>query len=136
METSNIIDLGEPFTLEAWEANPYDKKIFTRDGRAADILCTNLRGDAPLAVCVHEKNYDQLFYYKTDGSLLVSGERCEDYDLFMIPCDTSTHLLVKSDEKILVNLTANSIISKAQAAAIVANIPGFSEFTPVELFYY
>ena len=73
------------FNLEKYLANPH-KKLVTRDGRNARIVCTDVKNRYPIAAAVEESECgcsEGVHTYTKDGKLYV-GET-NDYDLFFAP---------------------------------------------------
>ena len=70
------------FSLEEYLKNP-KRKVVTRNGRSARIICTNAKGNYPIVVLIEEGGYDNALSYTKDGKLYV-GET-NDYDLFFAP---------------------------------------------------
>ena len=69
----------KPFSLEEYIKNP-NRKVVTRNGRSARIICTDAKGNYPIVVLIEESGYDNALSYTKDGKLYV-GET-NDYDLF------------------------------------------------------
>ena len=69
----------KPFSLEEYIKNP-NRKVVTRNGRSARIICTDAKGNYPIVVLIEEGGYDNALSYTKDGKLYV-GET-NDYDLF------------------------------------------------------
>ena len=67
------------FSLEEHLKNP-NRKVVTRNGRSARIICTDAKGNYPIVVLIEEGGYDNALSYTKDGKLYV-GET-NDYDLF------------------------------------------------------
>ena len=67
------------FSLEEYIKNP-NRKVVTRNGRSARIICTDAKGNYPIVVLIEEGGYDNALSYTKDGKLYV-GET-NDYDLF------------------------------------------------------
>ena len=67
------------FSLEEYLKNP-KRKVVTRNGRSARIICTDAKGNYPIVVLIEEGGYDNALSYTKDGKLYV-GET-NDYDLF------------------------------------------------------
>ena len=67
------------FSLEEYLKNP-NRKVVTRNGRSARIICTDAKGNYPIVVLIEEGGYDNALSYTKDGKLYV-GET-NDYDLF------------------------------------------------------
>ena len=67
------------FNLEEYLKNP-KRKVVTRNGRSARIICTDAKGNYPIVVLIEEGGYDNALSYTKDGKLYV-GET-NDYDLF------------------------------------------------------
>ena len=74
----------KPFNLEEYIKNP-SKKIITRDGRNARIICTDVRGDYPVAAAVkhYDDAFDNVYTYTKDG-IYHPNEKTVD-DLFFAP---------------------------------------------------
>ena len=72
----------KPFSLEEYLKNP-NRKVVTRNGRSARIICTDAKGNYPIVALIEEGGYDNALSYTKDGKLYV-GET-NDYDLFFAP---------------------------------------------------
>lgn len=84
------------FSLEEYIKNP-NRKVVTRNGRSARIICTDAKGNYPIVVLIEEGGYDNALSYTKDGKLYV-GET-NDYDLFFAPEKHEGWLnLYRSDE--------------------------------------
>ena len=70
------------FSLEEHLKNP-KRKVVTRNGRSARIICTDAKGNYPIVALIEEGGYDNALSYTKDGKLYV-GET-NDYDLFFAP---------------------------------------------------
>ena len=70
------------FSLEEYIKNP-NRKVVTRNGRSARIICTDAKGNYPIVVLIEEGGYDNALSYTKDGKLYV-GET-NDYDLIFAP---------------------------------------------------
>ena len=70
------------FSLEEYLKNP-NRKVVTRNGRSARIICTDAKGNYPIVALIEEGGYDNALSYTKDGKLYV-GET-NDYDLFFAP---------------------------------------------------
>ena len=70
------------FSLEEYLKNP-NRKVVTRNGRSARIICTDAKGNYPIVVLIEEGGYDNALSYTKNGKLYV-GET-NDYDLFFAP---------------------------------------------------
>ena len=58
------------------------RKIVTRDGRNVRIVCTDVKGSAPIVAVIEEKdNTENVFRYESDG--IMHGYH--DIDLFFAP---------------------------------------------------
>lgn len=76
-----------PFNLDEYLKDP-SKKVVTRDGKDARIICTDRLGDFPiiaLLICKDDKGnpYEQINTYTTDGRYNICHE--EKIDLFFAP---------------------------------------------------
>ena len=69
----------KPFSLDEYLKNP-NRKVVTRNGRSARIICTDAKGNYPIVALIEEGGYDNALSYTKDGKLYV-GET-NDYDLF------------------------------------------------------
>ena len=72
------------FNLEEYLANP-SRKIVTREGKPARIICTDYYGETPIIAKIEECEYSYPFY--EDGNFLSCGEPSH-LDLFF---DTNKH---------------------------------------------
>ena len=72
----------KPFSLDEYLKNP-NRKVVTRNGRSARIICTDAKGNYPIVALIEEGGYDTALSYTKDGKLYV-GET-NDYDLFFAP---------------------------------------------------
>ena len=72
------------FNLEEYLANP--RKVITRDGRNARIICTDAKNNYPIVALIETPNgrERQPCGYKEDGTYII-GERLSCYDLFFAP---------------------------------------------------
>ena len=58
------------------------RKVVTRDGRNVRIICTDVKGNAPIVAVIEEKDKtENVFRYESDG--IMRGY--EDIDLFFAP---------------------------------------------------
>lgn len=75
----------KPFNLEEYLKNP-SRKVVTRDGRNARIICTDAKGDFPIVALIEKLDSSIEFpqKFKKNGHFLYSNE---DYhlDLFFVP---------------------------------------------------
>ena len=73
----------ERFSLEEYLANP--RKVITRDGRNARIICTDAKNNYPIVALIETPNGKerQPCGYKEDGTY-ITGERLS-CDLFFAP---------------------------------------------------
>ena len=61
----------KPFNLEEYLKNP-SRKVVTREGKTARIICTDYYGEAPIIAKIEECEYSYPFY--EDGNFLSCGE--------------------------------------------------------------
>ena len=54
------------FSLEEYIKNP-NRKVVTRNGRSARIICTDAKGNYPIVVLIEEGGYDNALSYTKDG---------------------------------------------------------------------
>ena len=68
------------FNLDEYLKNP-SRKVVTRDGRAAEILCTNYIGKQPIIAAIEDSEYSTAFC--KDGRFIIGEE--SPRDLFFAP---------------------------------------------------
>lgn len=68
------------FSLDEYLRNP-KMKVVTRDGRAAEILCTNYIGTQPIIAAIEDSEYSTAFC--KDGRFIIGEE--SPRDLFFAP---------------------------------------------------
>ena len=68
------------FNLEEYLKDP-SRKVVTRDGRAAEILCTNYIGTQPIIAAIEDSEYSTAFC--KDGRFIIGEE--SPRDLFFAP---------------------------------------------------
>ena len=75
----------EQFSLEKYLANP-SRKVVTRDGRKARILCTDRKGDYPIIALVENCDSidESVCSYDKNGIFYTSGIS-DNNDLFFAP---------------------------------------------------
>ena len=75
----------KPFSLEEYLKNP-SRKVVTRDGDNARIICTDARGDYPVIALV-EKSHESrdMIYSYTKGGYFYVTENPSPFDLFFAP---------------------------------------------------
>ena len=71
------------FDLDAYLANP-SRKVVTRDGRKARILCTDAKGDYPIVALVEENDGEYSVSCTKDGRYYLN-EIDDKNDLFFAP---------------------------------------------------
>ena len=75
----------EEFNLEKYLENP-NRKVVTRDGRSARIICTNrLDDNYPVLALVRNEDYEMCYSYTTFGKLYTNQSICHELDLFFAP---------------------------------------------------
>ena len=75
----------EQFSLEKYLENP-NRKVITRDGRSARIICTNrLDENCPVVALINNEYYEECHSYTTSGKLYVEQNIVCDDDLFFDP---------------------------------------------------
>ena len=74
------------FNLEEYLKNP-NKKVVTRDGRNARIVCTDRQGgDHPiLALCTMSNESENLYSYLPNGRMYLNADADSCLDLFFAP---------------------------------------------------
>jgi hypothetical protein len=75
----------EQFSLEKYLENP-NRKVVTRDGRSARIICTNrLDENYPVIALVNNEDSEGCCCYTTFGKLYAYKNRDCEFDLFFAP---------------------------------------------------
>ena len=75
----------EQFSLEKYLENP-NRKVVTRAGRSARIICTNRLGENyPVIALVNNKDSERCHSYTTFGKPYTCQNRDCDLDLFFTP---------------------------------------------------
>ena len=73
----------KPFNLEEYLANP-TKKVVTRDGREARIICTDRKNtECPIVALINEECDELVYWYAKDGKVI--PDDLTDWDLFFAP---------------------------------------------------
>ena len=75
----------EQFSLEKYLANP-SRKVVTRNGRNARIICTDKKGfEYPIVALIENKleGFEGVLYYTKDGEY--TANKSSDKDLFFAP---------------------------------------------------
>ena len=73
----------KPFNLEEYLKNP-SKKVVTREGSKARIICTNANSEHPIIALVERYDYEETFTYTKDGYYFSIGSP-NRLDLFFAP---------------------------------------------------
>ena len=75
----------EQFSLEKYLENP-NRKVVTRDGRSARIICTNRLDESfPVIALVNNEDSELCFSYTTIGKSYIDQDRDYKLDLFFAP---------------------------------------------------
>ena len=75
----------EQFSLEKFLENP-NRKVVTRDGRSARIICTNRLDESfPVIALVDNEDSGLCFSYTTFGKSYIDQDRDYKFDLFFAP---------------------------------------------------
>lgn len=75
----------EQFSLEKYLENP-NRKVVTRDGRSARIICTNrLDENYPVLALVNNEGAEECNSYTTFGKLYINQKIDYELDLFFAP---------------------------------------------------
>lgn len=73
------------FSLEEYLKNP-SRKVVTRDGRNARIICTDAKGDFPIIALIETTNGSIEFVYKfKKNGRFLDNDSDYHYDLFFAP---------------------------------------------------
>ena len=106
----------EKFNLEKYLANP-SRKVVTRAGRNARIICTDRRDlTFPIIALIENKSGlgETTIYYTKDGKFYINGSA--DYDLFFAPEKHEGYVNVyRSLDKDCAYYLGNIYNSKAEA---------------------
>ena len=79
----------EQFNLEKYLENP-NRKVVTRDGRSARIICTNRLDESfPVIALVNDEDSELCFSYTTFGKSYIDKDRDYKLDLFFAPVKKS-----------------------------------------------
>lgn len=75
----------KPFNLEEYLTNP-SKKVVTREGKPARIICTDARGEYPVIALIehYQETLDVTFSFTKDGKWCTDGTN-SNKDLFFAP---------------------------------------------------
>ena len=75
----------KPFNLEEYLTNP-SKKVVTREGKPARIICTDARGEYPVIALIehYQETLDITFSFTKDGKWCTDGTN-SNKDLFFAP---------------------------------------------------
>ena len=106
----------EQFSLEKYLANP-SRKVVTRDGRKARILCTDRKGDYPIIALVENCDSidESVCSYDKNGIFYTSGIS-DNNDLFFAPEKHEGYVNVyRSLDKDCAYYLGNIYNSKAEA---------------------
>ena len=108
----------KPFSLEKYLENP-NRKVVTRDGRSARIICTNrLDENYPVLALVNNEGAEECHSYTTFGTLTVYQNRDCELDLFFAPVKKSAWInLYKMNSIISPGPRAYNTKEEAESAA-------------------
>ena len=70
----------KPFNLNEFLANP-SRKVVTRDGRHARIICTDANCEHPIVALIREEDNTELIFNFSQNGVFSNGEECQ-VDLF------------------------------------------------------
>ena len=75
----------KPFNLEEYLTNP-SRKVVTREGKPARIICTDARGEYPVIALIehYQETLDVTFSFTKDGKWCTDGTN-SNKDLFFAP---------------------------------------------------
>ena len=106
------------FNLEEYLTNP-TKKVITRDGRSARIVCTNrLDENYPVLALVRNEDYEMCYSYTQSGKLYTYQTRDCEFDLFFAPEKKSAWInLYKMNSIIRLGPRAYDTKEEAESAA-------------------
>ena len=77
------------FNLDEYLKNP-TKKVITRSGKSARIICTNrLDENYPVLALVRNEDYEMCYSYTTSGKLYTNQSIDRELDLFFAPVKKS-----------------------------------------------
>ena len=88
------------FNLKEYLANP-NRKVVTRAGRNARIVCVDAKGDFPVIALVEKSNgaAERAVQYTKDGKFLLSEENL--FDLFFAPKKHEKWSLILRESKVV-----------------------------------
>ena len=109
------------FSLEEHIKNP-NRKVVTRNGRSARIICTDAKGNYPIVALIEEGGYDNALSYTKNGELYV-GET-NDYDLFFAPekHEGWVNVYRDFDDMMCGSVFANEEDAKCKAKTAIATV--------------
>ena len=120
------------FNLDEYLKNP-SRKVITRDGRNARIICTDAKNNYPIVALIEMPNgrERQPCGYKEDGTYII-GERLSCYDLFFAPKKHEGWLNIYRSESGFY-LRGNPYKSKEEAEEVAkANYKNFCTTVKIE----
>ena len=120
----------KPFSLEEYLKNQ-KRKVVTRNGRSARIICTDAKGNYPIVALIEEGGYDNALSYTKDGKLYV-GET-NDYDLFFAPEKHEGWLTIYRSNECGFYIRGNSPYKSKEKADVVAKANPKTFFTTIKV---
>ena len=105
----------EKFNLEKYLANP-SRKVVTRDGREARIICTdmNYKNHPIVALIANDNDTENVYTYTKDGEW--DNYESTTYDLFFAPEKQEGWVNVYPDEKIIGELCCRYVFHSEEEA--------------------
>ena len=105
----------EQFSLEKYLANP-SRKVVTRDGRNARIICTDMKSTTyPVVALIEDgSGYEHLFTFSKNGEYAVNESSRSD--LFFAPEKHEGWVNVYPDEKIIGELCCRYVFHSEEEA--------------------
>lgn len=108
----------EQFSVDKYLENP-NRKVVTRDGRSARIICTNrLDDNYPVVALVHDEDCERCYSYTTFGKLYAYQNRDCELDLLFAPQKKEGWVnIYKYNSKITIGSLVYNTKEEAESAA-------------------
>ena len=122
----------KPFSLEEYLANP-SKKIVTRDGRSAKIICTDRKNlNHPIVALVKSKfaEEENIVCYTKEGKIF--NQVSNDADLFFVSEKKEGWINLYKTETSSQYVTSNPYDSEEKAIEIGRNSENYIATTKIE----
>ena len=119
------------FNLEEYLKNPA-RKVITRDGRNARIVCTDRKGTeySVVALCTMSSGSEDCYFYFPSGRMYLSADSC--LDLFFAPEKKEGYINVYRDGDNYYTGGTEIYSSEAEAASHATEKFGYVKTVKVE----